>query len=186
MYLTSILLNTQLFTENKNYTIDQMPDECWPIIVPGNDPIFTGSSAPKCLEFKRSQRTACRSARHGANFENNEIFNEVTHYIDGSNIYGSLERTLGDLRYGLHGVMDGQDEKVNFLLPDEERQCNETEESEPGFAAGDIRVNENPGLAAMHTLFAREHNRIASQIKAFARWTISRFVCRSLYSEKIF
>lgn len=53
------------FLNRNNYSVYQMPVECWPIPVPENDPVFQGPGAPKCLEFKRSQKSACRSERFG-------------------------------------------------------------------------------------------------------------------------
>ena len=130
------------YLEQKNYTRNQMPQNCWPIPVPDSDPIFGQGAGPACLEFKRSQRTACRSARHGG-VPSTEVFNEVTHYIDASNIYGSSKNELNDLRFGIHGVLKGQGQP--FLLPDSEGEmC--LEPSPKSFIAGDLRVNENPGL----------------------------------------
>ncbi len=128
----------------------------------------------RCLEFKRSQKSSCRSERHGGG--NDEIFNEITHYIDASNVYGSTAKILNSLKHGTQGRLKGHHQGKSFLLPDEddieavveEETCElpRSLEDAPNFAAGDTRSNENPGLQSMHTVWAREHNRLARQIKA--------------------
>lgn len=59
--------------------------------------------------------------------------------------------------------MKGNGEDDSFLLPNEINTCEKKD-----FIGGDVRVNENPGLQGMHTVFVREHNRIAKAIKSLA------------------
>ncbi len=104
-----------------------------------------------------------------------EHFNEITAWLDGSGIYGSdayRANWLRSFREGkmkvstgnllpyntLNGEFDGEvDIDAPFMADD------------VGFASrlfvgGDIRANENVLLLSYHTVFVREHNRIADQL----------------------
>ncbi len=106
-----------------------------------------------------------------------EQVNKITSYIDGSNIYGSDQLRADFLR-----TFDGGKLKTTLaangetLLPFN-RATNPfpnanppvTPDSSPAepealFLAGDIRVNEQIGLTAVHTMFLREHNRLAESL----------------------
>ena len=78
-----------------------------------------------------------------------EQVNGVTSFIDASTVYGSEILRLRDLRAPGTPFL-----RVEFgdLLPD----MNATHA-----LAGDLRASEVPLLAALHTLFVREHNRVA-------------------------
>ena len=76
--------------------------------------LFTGEGAPKCLEFKRSQKAGCRSARHGGG-NSFELFNEITHFVDASNIYGSSLKTLDLLRHGIRGKVPYINDVISFF-----------------------------------------------------------------------
>lgn len=95
--------------------------------------------------------------------------NEVTSYIDASHIYGSDSARAAALRtdggVGAELAMSsgnllpyntaGLPVENNGPLPDESL-----------FLAGDIRANENSLLTSLHTVFAREHNRLVDVIAA--------------------
>lgn len=121
-------------------------DESAPITVPNGDPFFdpmgTGDAT---ITFNRSVSSLDADGLR-------QHPNSITSFIDGSNVYGSDQATANALRSfegGKLRISDGN------LLPTDEQGH---------FIAGDERANENPGLTSMHTLWMREHNRIAEQL----------------------
>jgi len=116
-------------------------DTAMEIPVPADDQTFEPGST---LETKRSNSTPNI-------FGVSQQINEITALIDGSNVYGSDAETTDSLREMSGGRLILQEDGT---LPSDERQF---------YRAGDERVNENIGLTSMHTMFAREHNRLADQ-----------------------
>ena len=87
-----------------------------------------------------------------------EQFNEITAYIDASNVYGSDAERAQALRAndGTGKLLTSAGDLLTFNT---EGIANAPTASDPGyFLAGDFRANEQVGLTAMHTLFMREHN----------------------------
>ncbi len=94
-----------------------------------------------------------------------EQVNEITSYIDASNVYGSDDERAAELRTFEGGKLittaDGQLPGLNENgLPNDDPVGLGTEL----FLAGDVRANEHIGLTATHSLFVREHNRLADRI----------------------
>lgn len=88
--------------------------------------------------------------------------NEITSWIDGSMVYGSSDETAAQLRSFEGGELLTSDGNLLPLVTSETGHGPATE----GFLAGDIRASENVALTAMHTVWVREHNRIAAEISA--------------------
>jgi len=136
-----------------------------PIPVPLGDTYFdpTGSGTA-IIGFNR----AIFDPETGTSPDNpREQENEITGWIDGSMIYGSsLERATA--------LAEGDDSPFlktsdNNLLPfntDNWTNANgPVADATSLFLAGDVRANEQVGLTVMHTLFIREHNRLARQLQ---------------------
>jgi len=95
---------------------------------------------------------------------------QVTHWLDGSNIYGSTTGDAAQLRDptgrlkissagGAAGLLPSC--RADAASPPEACEACEKEDRSACFLAGDVRVNEQPNLVAIHTVFMREHNRLA-------------------------
>lgn len=91
-----------------------------------------------------------------------EQINGITSYIDASNVYGSDSARAAFLRTGVGGQLKTS---AGDLLPfNDGTFSNAGGPSTDLFLAGDVRANEQIGLTAMHTLFVREHNRLADLV----------------------
>ena len=137
------------------------PPEPAPIAVPTGDPFFDPSGSGTVeIAFNRSLYDDAT----GTDASNpRQQVNEITSWIDASNVYGSDEVRARALRTldgtGRLATSDGDLLPFNTAgLP------NAGGDSASLFLAGDVRANEQVGLAAMHTLFVREHNRLVARL----------------------
>jgi peroxidase len=154
----------QFLDHDITLTPENFSETIW-LGVPQGDPIFdphgTGNVS---LPFHRSVYDPTTGT--GVNNPRAQI-NVISAYIDGSMVYGySLERanalrdTRGRLKtsiinghvYPPKNTMGLPNANPNRLLPNDQL-----------FVCGDERSNENPGLTVLHTLFIREHNRLANK-----------------------
>lgn len=147
---------------------------CFPIDVPEGDPRITNR---RCIDFIRTS-SVCGSGMTSVLFgklQPREQINQLTSYIDASQVYGFEKAVAEDLRdlsndSGLLRVGATFPGKKPLLptigLNSMDCKRNLEESNRNCFVAGDVRANEQLGLAAMHTIWMREHNRIATQLKA--------------------
>ena len=137
------------------------PAEPFPIVVPTGDPWFDPySSGTRLIGMSRS---AYVSDVHGVRHQ----VNAITAFIDASNVYGSDDERARALRSNDGtGKLKTSDSVHGPLLPyNVEGFPNAGGNSATLFFGGDVRANEQAGLTAMHTLFVREHNHWADQIR---------------------
>ncbi|MEM8843436.1 MAG: peroxidase family protein [Pseudomonadota bacterium] len=134
------------------------PAEEVPISIPAGDIHFDPNNMGNVvLAFNRS----IYDTNTGTDSSNpRQQKNEITGWIDASNVYGSDDERAQALRRldgsGKLKTSDGR------LLPfNTDGLINAGGPSAEFFLAGDPRANEQIGLTVMHTLFVREHNRLA-------------------------
>ncbi|XP_063241793.1 peroxidase-like [Bacillus rossius redtenbacheri] len=137
-----------------------MHPDCFPITLPNNDHIFA-PFGERCMEFVRS----LPAPRPECNFGPREQMDQITGYLDGSNIYGSSLEGQRELREMSGGRLKVQDLRGRPMLPKNDGECVDETNTLTCFKAGDSRVNEQVELAVMHTLWMREHNRVAGELE---------------------
>ena len=136
--------------------------EFLPVSVPQGDlqfdPSGTGSEA---IGFTRS---AVADGSGDTAERPRQQINQITAFIDGSMIYGSDSERTAALRAFRGGRL--KTSQGDLLPMNEAGLPNAGGNGDSLFLAGDIRANEQVGLTTMHTLWVREHNRLADEIAA--------------------
>ncbi|MEM7622932.1 MAG: peroxidase family protein [Planctomycetota bacterium] len=145
------------------------------IEIPAGDPYFdngTTNLGGETISVSRSQPSIGSSGVR-------EQVNNVTGWIDGGIVYGGQNNSspFGTPRTPFLRSFEGgrlavTETSVGDLMPNwgfsTPAMANTSRPTmgTAAFVAGDVRANEHVGLLAMHTLFVREHNRIADAIAA--------------------
>lgn len=149
----------QFFTHDISLTEPAFPLEPGNIPIPLGDPFFDPErTGTQLLPFNRSDYD--RSTGTSPTNPRQQI-NEITTWIDASVVYGSDKERADFLRKFKKGKLKKGEER---LLPFNNSFPNAGPPTPITFIAGDKRANENVALTAMHTLWIREHNRLASKI----------------------
>ncbi|XP_064549851.1 peroxidase [Drosophila montana] len=138
---------------------------CNEIRIPDDDYFYRLFNV-KCIDFVRG----FPSPRPGCRLGSRQQFNTLTGVIDANTVYGVKESFARKLRTGYGGLMRMnpvfQEYGLKDLLPLKldipDEGCTRPNKSMYCFEGGEIRVNEQLVLTCMHTLMAREHNRLAT------------------------
>ncbi|XP_046632725.1 peroxidase-like isoform X2 [Daphnia pulicaria] len=138
--------------------------DCMPIEVSSDDAFYSKYNVT-CLNFVRSSPSPSEGCLLGPR----EQINQITSYLDASNVYGSTDKYLSSLRLYSRGMLKCRDMMFRkALLPVLEKPLNdECRSHSPNmhcFKGGDSRTNEQPGLSSMHTAWMREHNRLVRKL----------------------
>lgn len=150
----------------------------------------------KKMDFTRSSilryeyGKCCRQKYSTSRVWQRAPYNILTSFIDGGAIYGSNNLRAIALRSFKKGelILKKRHGELSLPLNNEKDLKFEVENESDGrtknlFVAGDVRANENPILLSIHTLFAREHNRICQMVR---KWVKKRKRRRFLNDEWIY
>ncbi|KAI5748595.1 hypothetical protein M8J76_000496 [Diaphorina citri] len=140
---------------------------CMEIPIPEDD-AFYKKYGVRCQDFVRG----LPGVRPGCRLGSRNPFNTLTGVIDANTVYGVKESFARSLRTGHGGLLrmnpHFQEYGLKDLLPYKtdipDEGCTRSNNTQLCFDAGEIRVNEQLVLCVMHTLWAREHNRVAIEL----------------------
>jgi peroxidase len=149
----------QFIDHDLDITEGAHPAEPFNIPVPAGDVFFDPfNTGTQVIHLNRSEWVLDQDGVR-------QQINQITAWLDGSVVYGSDVTRAMELRTLSDGKLKTS---TGDLLPFNTAGLpNAPSPDVPTFfLAGDVRANENAALSAMHTLWVREHNRLAEEIAA--------------------
>lgn len=144
---------------------------CMVVQTPSNDKINQDES---CFAIPRTT-----SSKKNWNCQSNfrEQINKLTSWLDLSQLYGSDDNKMNNLRSNVDSgflntqILPGFDKHVFMSGQSGPNQCLRDTPKMPCFNSGEERTNENTALTAVQVLLLRQHNLIARQLKNLTGWT---------------
>jgi len=164
------------FLDHDISLVKRDPTQYEGVRVPNNDAYFTPGSF---LHFFRSLYEGGSGTPDSGP---RQFVNEVSAFIDASQVYGSEpERAAwlrtysnGKLKTSAGGLLpwNTMDHEFNGVVSAEAPSMDDDSgQAYRLMVAGDVRANENPLLIALHVIFVREHNRICDELaQLYPHW----------------
>ncbi|XP_040075497.2 chorion peroxidase-like [Ixodes scapularis] len=139
---------------------DKASPACFPIKLSPDDPFFVPLGI-RCLNVVRS--SSCTDC---SGFHERRLVNQQSAFLDASIVYGTSEEVLRTLRDPSNPELMLMPKGIlpPSLNPDADG-CSDPRSNQFCFRAGDGRVNQQPGIASLQILYARQHNRLAKELR---------------------
>ncbi|KRZ10274.1 Peroxidase mlt-7 [Trichinella zimbabwensis] len=169
-FIVHDISKTSLLPADRCGTCTDIPGRCFPIKVETIDPRFGCVRPPCCLFFTRSSPLCGTGAQ-----SKREQVNENTAFLDGSAIYSSSLPDSLRLKDSKTGMMRFTFFNNHVMPPFNPHTCFGPNNCNANFDIGDNRASIFIALVGVHTVFLREHNRIAEHFLAMnPSWSVER------------
>ena len=143
----------------------QFDEVCDSIRVHSTDPLATaGSSYGSGIRCLKMRRTVSECLYQSGEYPPRQQLNDVTAFLDASTVYGSIFSRSSQLRTFQQGLLKSNPPTSSVAketLPVDISSCQQSINNKE-FLCGDFCCVEDDPLTSFHTLWLRQHNRIAT------------------------
>ncbi|CRL05203.1 CLUMA_CG017992, isoform A [Clunio marinus] len=164
---------------------------CLPLVIPSDDSHYRQLRVT-CLNYVRSALAVNDQCRFGSI---NQL-NQATSRLDLSQLYGIDEAEQEKLRRFQQGLLLTSTDDGSLLPNNLEHFCSSSSSNETSnvcYLSGDSRVNANPLVTSLYTIFLRSHNQIAQKLRRMnPKWNdnqlfnVAKYINVAIYQKFIY